>query len=134
MSLKDLTQQEKALVMQDYNNRAMKAIEVRQKWGLSSSAMAQLVVEMGGEFRVPAAHKPRNNTADNVKKCPNCHRKIDLKGAKFCPYCATDIRNEKELTLEKVNKLFSMLILLPASSRDEAQAIITEIDKYIKNH
>lgn len=133
MSLRTMTDEQKRLAMEDYNNPEIKAITVRKKWGLSSRDMTALIVEMGGEFRNPNKAGTRGKAA-KAKTCPKCRRKVDLKGAKFCPYCGADIRDEKELTLEKVTKLFSFLGFLPINSRDEAQELIKEIEAYITKH
>ena len=67
-----------------------------------------------------------------IKKCPNCHRKIEVKGAKFCCFCGSDIREEKDIIIEKIQSLFGKLVLLPVDMRDEAQTIIHETIVYIK--
>jgi len=126
------TAEEKALIMQDYNNREIKAADVRKKWGLDPRQMTALIEEMGGEFRVPNNHKPRKPVKSNVKVCPHCHRKIDIAGAKFCPFCATDIRSEKDVLREKVQRLYSMTSNLPLSTKDTAQEIIGEMLAYLR--
>lgn len=66
------------------------------------------------------------------KTCPNCRRKIEVKGAKFCCFCGSDIREEKDIVIEKLQSLCGRIVLLPADMRDETQAIINEAIAYIR--
>ena len=126
-----LTQEQKEAIIADYNNYDLRAHDVCAKWKLDTATMTQLVYEMGAELRNP--NKAGKRTKGTIKKrCPNCHRTIDLKGARFCPYCGADIRDEKELLIERIEKLFSMLTEMSKNSRDEAQAILIDTINYIK--
>lgn len=112
-------------ILIDYSDTSQSVTSIAQKYGTSTSHISHIVKAHGGELRVP------KHSFGKVIKCGKCYRKIEVKGAKFCPYCGADIRSEKDLILEKTNKLFSILGLLPESQRDPAQKIIRDICAYI---
>ena len=68
-------------------------------------------------LRRQAAHK--FSKTGGVKKCPKCHKKIDIKGARFCPFCATGIRSTKEIAIEKLYAIRKTVMLLPENCRAE---------------
>ena len=68
-------------------------------------------------LRRQAAHK--FSKTGGVKKCPKCHKEIDIKGARFCPFCATDIRSSAEIAVEKLYAIRKMVMLLPENCRNE---------------
>lgn len=112
-------------ILIDYSDTSQSVTSIAQKYGTSPSHISHIVKSHGGELRMP------KHSYSKVIKCGKCYRKIEIKGAKFCPYCGADIRSEKDLILEKTNKLFSILGLLPESQRDPAQKIIRDICAYI---
>ena len=99
--------------------------DIAEKFSTDGSHIAKFAQEYGVPLR-----KSKRQTS--VKTCPNCRCKIDLKGARFCPYCATDIRDEKQILQEKMDKLFTMLVALPQSMRDEAQETIKAVSAYLR--
>ncbi len=129
---REFTAEEKALIMQDYNNLEIKAVDVRKKWRLDPRQLAAIIQETGNEFRQPNKHKPRKPAKRNVKVCPHCHRKIDIAGAKYCPFCATDIRSEVELLREEIEKLYGMFKYLPVNQADIAQEIVSKTLDYLR--
>lgn len=130
MKKREFSEELKKTIDADYSDTNNKVTDIMEAYSLSSYTLKRILAEQGVELRQPQKGVRYNKT----KKCPKCRRKVELKGAKFCPYCGADIRSEKELLFEKVNKLFGMLMLLPASSRDEAQAIIREVSQYISKN
>lgn len=93
MNKRTFTEEEKALIMQDYRNPDYKVIAIREKWKLASYQLTAIIEEMGGEFRQPNSHHPKSTSKakSKIKICPNCRKKIELAGARFCPFCAADI-------------------------------------------
>lgn len=64
--------------------------------------------------------KPRKNSVSSVaRKCPNCRKIVDVKGAKFCPFCASDIRSSRDIAVEKLYAIRKMVMLLPENCRNE---------------
>jgi hypothetical protein len=98
--------------------------EIAKHAGCSTYAVSHYAEKAGYELRRPKKSK--------FKKCPNCKRTIELKGARYCPFCATDIRDEKEIALERLNKLNGLLRSFPTNMADEATAIINDVVEYIK--
>ena len=119
-----LTEEQEKQLVADYTAKNRSTKEIASEYGVSRSAVSTIVKRRGGELRRPKG---------KAVKCCNCYRKIDVLGAKFCPYCGADIRTEKDLIKEKINKLFSLLNLLPENQRDPAQSIVKEIINYIDN-
>lgn len=128
--MRDFTEQEKQQIFADYNDKTNKAVDVRKKWGISSGDFTVLIKGMGGQMRKPNACKPR--IKNGVKVCSNCHKKIEIKGARFCPFCAADIRNEKDILLEKAQQLFSALQYAPNNESEIARQIVIDIVNYLK--
>jgi rRNA maturation endonuclease Nob1 len=121
-----VSEEKKNAILTDYANPEIKVKDIEKKYGVNSSKIADLVEQSGGQLRT--CRRPQLTKV----KCPNCHRTIEGKGFKFCPYCGKDIRSEKDLTLEKIAKLFSCCGYLPQNMRDDAQSLIKEIEAYIR--
>lgn len=96
---------------------------------------AHMILKCVDEFGVPRRRKeyastPRKRGAK--KKCPRCRKTVDIKGARWCPFCGSDIRSEAEILDEKLNKLWSIISSFPSSTADEAREIIKELSAYLK--
>lgn len=100
--------------------------DIAEQTGMENTAISKYAHAAGCEPRRQSSKRKK------YKHCPNCRRTIELGGAKYCPYCATDLRSEKELLTEKTQRLFGMLQPLPSGDKDEARDIINEVIKYIK--
>lgn len=62
----------------------------------------------------------RKTRVDGVAKvCPKCRKSIPVKGARFCPFCASNIRSSKEVAVEKLYAIRKMVMLLPENCRGE---------------
>ena len=81
----------------------------------------------------------RRQTAHNfaktksTKRCPKCHKDIDIKGARFCPFCATDIRSSRDIAVEKLYAIRKMVILLPENCRNEFEEATNMAIKELQN-
>lgn len=72
----------------------------------------------------------RKTRVDGVAKvCPKCHKSIPIKGARFCPFCASDIRSSKDIALEKVCSIRKFVMLLPDSCRNEFDEALNMVVK-----
>ena len=83
-------------------------------------------------LRRQAAHK-FSKTRGGVKKCPKCHKEIDIKGARFCPFCASDIRSSAEIAVEKLYAIRKMVMLLPENCRNEFEEATNMAIKELQN-
>ncbi len=124
------TLEEKKQIAAEYADRTNKVIDIRTSYGINSKTLAEIITQMGGELRLPNAHHP-NKTKGNIKVCKKCHKKIDLVGARFCPFCGEDIRDEKELLIEKAQGIFPLLVHLPSNEAETTRQTISDIIKFI---
>lgn len=92
-----------------------KIAEIADCYGTTHSHISYIANSNG--MRRQTAHK--FTKTGGVKHCPKCHKKIDIKGARFCPFCATDIRSTKEIAIEKLYAIRKMVMLLPENCRTE---------------
>lgn len=117
-------------IVADYKNKDLKVSEICEKYEISHKQLVRILQEMGETLRQPQKGK-RTNTKHRC--CPTCHRPIIDKDYKFCPYCATDIRDEKELLIEKLGELWSRIYpVIGANDRDYVRSTINEITNYLK--
>lgn len=124
-----MTNEIKKQILDDYNNHEIKVHDIYAKYHISGNQLGAIITEMGGQYRHPNKTGSKNK---KIKICPKCHRKIEIKGAKFCCFCGSDIREEKDLIIEKLQSIYANIILLPAEIRDETQATVTAAIEYIK--
>lgn len=132
--INELTYEEKVEILKTYQNKEIKAHDIPKMYGISQKTMQAIVIELGGELRKPNMVGARDK--GKGKTCPKCRKKIDLKGARFCPYCATDLRSLNEILVEKVEKLKGLFISIPETERDffvqtlcEVNAVLLKGDK-----
>ena len=89
--------------------------EIATLFGTTNSHISYIANSNG--LRRQTAHKFSKQGGE--KNCPKCHKKIDIKGARFCPFCGTDIRSTKEIAIEKLVSIRKMVMLLPENCRAE---------------
>lgn len=105
-------------ILEDYRDRNLTTKEIAKKHFISDGTLARIVEENNEPLRRPSATTPRNRKSKH-KSCPKCRKKIDLKGARFCPFCGADIRSENEVLAEKVIKQIELFKFLPETTRDD---------------
>lgn len=88
------------------------------KFGTSSSYISHIANTNG-------LRRLREYKTTNGKMCPKCHKKIETKGARFCPFCGTDIRSSKDIAVEKLINLRKLVLLVPGSCQAEFEEAIT---------
>jgi hypothetical protein len=120
----ELSMETKQAILEDYNNPNIKAHDVHNKYGISQQVMQRIVLELGGELRRP---KSACSSKSGNKVCPNCHKKIEIKGARYCPFCATDIRSEKDILREKIDNMLALYTFLPEGTRDNFISTLNEV-------
>lgn len=114
----EITFEEKVDILKTYQDRTVKAHSIPPMYNITQKTMQDIVIEMGGALRVP------RKTANKV--CPKCRKVIELKDAKFCPYCANDLRSENEILVERLENLKSMYAYIPETQRDTFMQTICE--------
>lgn len=124
MSKTELSMETKQMILEDYNNPNIKARDVQKKYGISQQVMQSVVLELGGVLRRPQRACSSKN---GNKVCPKCHKKIEIKGARFCPFCATDIRNTNEILCEKIDNMLALYTFLPEGTRDNFISTLNEV-------
>lgn len=108
-------------ILADYRDRSITTNEICKKYDFGAGILTDIVKQHNEPLRNPTASKPkpRNPQTTQNKACPKCHKKINLKGARFCPYCGSDIRNENEILAERLSELTDLFYYVPETRRDE---------------
>ena len=93
------------------------------KEGTSLTEIATLFGTTGSNISYIAnsngLRRQKTHSFVKTKRCPKCHKEIDIKGARFCPFCASDIRSSAEIAVEKLYAIRKMVMLLPENCRAE---------------
>ena len=120
------TEDFKAQVVEAYKDPSIPLAEIIETYGISHKTIDVWVAQAGVPQR-----RPRGKTKNTGKVCPKCRKKITLGDARFCPYCATDVRTPREITVERLRALCNKAMVVPDSIRDEfiqaINAAITEL-------
>ena len=124
-----ITQEERQKIFEEYCDRNITTTEIAERHSLRRSEIAHIAVEMGAE---PRSKKAYGKHKQHLHVCPKCRKRIDVKGAKFCCFCGTDIRSEKDLLIERINKAFEIIPFLPEAERDELQKLFLDITAQLK--
>ena len=126
-----LTEETKRAIFEDYNDHSKPTRDIAAKYGIDRVTVSRIAVEMGATPRRPNAYGKRGGVKKTV--CPNCHKTTDVKGARFCCFCGSDIRTEKEILCEKIDKVISYVRFLPENMRDEVRDVMLAAIKEIRN-
>lgn len=118
-------------IAKEYADRNAKVIDIRKKWGINSRDLKKILTQLDVPMRCPNACHPKGSN-QKAKTCPKCRKKIQINGAKFCPFCGEDIRSEKDIILERGQGLYAMCRLLPTAEADKAHELITALLEYIR--
>jgi predicted amidophosphoribosyltransferase len=87
---------------------------------------------MGAEPRVAKRFGKRKGKSESARICPKCRKTIEVKGARFCCYCGSDIRSSKELLIERIEGAMPNIIHLPINMRDDMQRLFIDVIKELK--
>ncbi len=112
----EITFEEKEQILREYYDKEYKAHNIFKAHNISQQTMQKCILDLGGELRRPKSQGNRNKR--NTKKCAKCGKSIEIKGAKFCPFCANDLRTEKELLVEDLENLTKLFNSIPETQRD----------------
>lgn len=72
-------------------------------------------------WSVGVAAEPTKKT--NVEKiCPKCRKPVEVHGARFCPWCGSDVRSERQIVAEELKQVLGVIcdMNVPADSKDRA--------------
>lgn len=127
-----LTQEQKQAIYEDYKDRSKKVGDIAQKYRIMRGEVARIAVEMGAEPRKAKTFGVSRKAGAAVRKCPKCHKVIEVKGARFCCFCGMDIRSNKERLIERIEGAMPVIAHLPANMRDDAQQLFIDIIKELK--
>lgn len=116
-------------IIEDYEAGVLTCAEIAEKYSVSRQSASNIALRAGIQSR----HSKRNKPEHKEHVCPKCKKKIDIKGAKFCPFCGSDIRTENEILAERLTRLSHLAPLLPESKRDELVQTVNEAANKIRN-
>ena len=100
----------------DYEHSNMTRNEICEKYGISSTTLTNYVRAFGFAPRQSRIAYVPNQERTNV--CDRCKRTVSVPGARFCPYCGSDIRTEAMKVQDSLSSLLSITNLIPESYRD----------------
>ena len=91
--------------------------EIREVTGCYASVVGKVVKEAGLEPRRTYTKKTK---VENV--CPKCRKHISVAGARFCPWCGSDVRTERQIAAEELERVLGIICdtNVPAESKDRA--------------
>lgn len=127
----NLPQETIQAILEYYRDKSLTTKQVYEKHGISSGTLTNIIRANGEPMRNPNSTKRHRRKNGNSKTCPHCKKKVDLKGAKYCPYCAADLRDEKELLADKLYKLLGYNSFLPENVRDEYVEVVNKTIKIL---
>ena len=111
MSKQKISAETKLMIVEDYKN-GLTTVEIGDKYGIAYTSVSYYAKRAGVPLRQQRGKKK------DAKTCPRCKRPIELDGARFCPYCGNDIRNENEKLAEELDKLTRLYQYIPENERD----------------
>ena len=100
--------------------------EIQETIGCSPNAIKNVVRDFKLKPRRPGRKRekleePAKKT--NVEKiCPKCRKPIEVHGARFCPWCGADVRSERQIVAEELERVLGVVcdMNVPADSKDRA--------------
>ena len=103
-------------IQTDYEHSNITRNEICEKYGISKSTLSNYVRAFG--------FAPRQNRIAYVPYgkrealCDRCNRTVSVPGARFCPYCGSDIRTESMKVQDRLSSLVELTSLIPENARD----------------
>ena len=100
--------------------------EIQEATGCHASMVEKVVKGAGLEQRRPRRkrEKPEEPTKKtNVEKiCPKCRKPVEAHGARFCPWCGSGVRSERQIVAEELERVLGVVcdMNVPADSKDRA--------------
>lgn len=129
MARRKLFTQEQINAILKMYEEGSKISEIANLFGTSNSHISYIANSNG--LRRQTAHSFEKTKS--TKRCLKCHKDIDIKGARFCPFCATDIRSSRDIAVEKLYAVRKMVMLLPENCRNEFEEATNMAIKELQN-
>lgn len=100
--------------------------EIRETIGCSPNAIIKVVEDFKLKPRRPRRkhekqEEPTKKT--NVEKiCPKCRKPVEAHGARFCPWCGSGVRSERQIVAEELERVLGVVcdMNVPVDSKDRA--------------
>lgn len=75
-----------------------------------------------------------SKTVSKSHKCNKCKKTFDLAGARFCPFCGSDIRTERQIVSEGLEKVLGIVCdsTVPAEVKDRACNTLRDAIRLLK--
>ena len=108
------------LIQSDYEHSDITREEICDKYGISFSTLTNYVNAFGfkpRQRRIVYQNKTEKNNTQTVL-CTRCKKSVSVPGARFCPYCGSDIRTESMKVQDSLSSLLSITNLMPENARD----------------
>lgn len=118
-----LTPEQKQEIYELYQDKSNRVVDIAKAYKIDRGNVCRIAKSLGAEGR----HKRAGKSSTKAKICPVCRKATDVKGAKYCPYCGSDIRSKKELLIDRISKAMKTTSYLPESCRDEIQKLFVDI-------
>lgn len=127
-----LTPQQRQEIRTLYMDDSVGVREIAKAYQIDPSTVSRVAKQEGAKPRVPQIGENRPKTRrmpikKDAKKCKTCGKHVEIAGAKFCPYCGTDIRSPRELLAQRINAFAPKIKYLPESCRDELMNLFVDI-------
>lgn len=127
-----LTPQQRKEIHDLYMDNSVGVKEIAKTYQIDTSTVCRVAKQEGATPRYPQIAANRSKTKrisikKEAKKCKTCGKHVEIEGAKFCPYCGTDIRSPRELLAQRINAFAPKIRYLPENCRDELQNLFIDI-------
>ena len=128
-----LTEDTKREICAEYRNRNIHVADIRARYKLSSTQLKTIIDEAGIEPRNKGLWGSQRNGSNSPKICPKCKKTVDNKNARFCWNCGADVRSERQILIEKIDKICTFVEHIPHMCRDEYITTLNEVRKELEN-
>lgn len=108
-----------------YIDRSVKTQYICDKFHISQGTLMNLIDDIGAPRRQKISKRIKK------KRRHHCGADIVTKGAKFCPFCGTNIMTEAEIIQQDLKKLIQLTECLPSSDRDNFRDTILKAVAFI---
>lgn len=126
-----LTSQQRKEILELYNDSSVGVKAIAEAYSIDPSTVCRIAKQEGASLRNSKIGESRERkpkrTTPTVKTCGTCKKKVELPGAKFCPYCGTDIRSPKEMLIQHIVAFASKVRHLPENCRDGLQNLLIDV-------
>jgi hypothetical protein len=131
---KIFTDEVKAQICAEYQDKSILSTDILKRYKLTSKQFREIIDEAGIPPRSPSAWGRKKDLNGRIIKnvCPKCKKELANKEARFCWYCGSDVRSEKQILIERLNKLAGLCDFIPAADRDEFIKTINDAVKELK--